>query len=340
MDTPQVTIVVVPRERFSYARASLESIFEHTELPFKLVYVDAGSPRKVRRYLAAQADARGFDLIRTDDYLPPNRARNLALGKVDTKYVVFVDNDVLVSPGWLGPLVQCARDTSAAIVGPLICEELPAHELIHFAGGESHIEVRSGEGTERRHLIDVIYRQGERLADVRSQLARMPTEVCEFHCVLVRTSVLDRVGPFDEGLLSVRENLDFCMLVTQAGGSIYLEPASFVTYVGYTPLAWSDIPYYLLRWNRTWTLSSLQRLREKWDLCDDEYFHYQYRNLDWRHRDYLIQHTLLRWIPSWRIRKVIEKGLLPVDRMLADVVVTRYNRQQAAVPRGQEAAAR
>lgn len=340
MDTPQVTIVVVPRERFSYARASLASIFEHTELPFKLIYVDGGSPAKVRRYLEAQSQARGFDLIRTDYYLAPNRARNLGLGKVDTKYVVFVDNDLLVSPGWLGPLIQCAEETGAAIVGPLICEELPAHELIHFAGGESHIDVRRGDGTDERHLIDVIYRQGERLADVRSELARMPTEACEFHCVLVRTSVLDVVGPFDEGLLSVRENLDFCMLVTQAGGSIYFEPTSVVTYVGYTPLAWSDIPYYLLRWNSTWTLSSLKRLREKWDLCEDEYFLHQYRNLNWRRRDYLIQHTLLRWVPSWTIRKAIEKCLLPVDRILSDVVVNRYDRRQSIPPRVQEAAGR
>lgn len=44
MVEPEVTIVVSPRERFSYTRESLESIYEHTKAPFKLVYVDGGSP--------------------------------------------------------------------------------------------------------------------------------------------------------------------------------------------------------------------------------------------------------------------------------------------------------
>jgi GT2 family glycosyltransferase len=315
-----VTIVVVPRERFSYARRSLESILEHTETPYKLVYVDGGSPSGLRRYLAAQARARGFDLIRTEHYLPPNRARNLGLQKVDTKYVVFLDNDVLVNSGWLGPLVRCAEETGASIVGPLICEGHPAHETIHFAGGEARIEAR--------HLVEKIYRQGERLADVRDRLRRASTGACEFHCVMVRTSLLDALGPFDEALLSVRENVDFCIMAARNGGAIYLEPASVVTYVGYTPLSWSDIPFYLLRWNSAWTLASLHHLREKWDVCEDEYFGHQYRTLDWRHRDFLIQNTLLRWIPSWRVRKAVEKCLLPMNRRLSKMVAARYARSQ------------
>ncbi len=78
---PQVTIVVVPRERFSYARPSLESILQLTDIPFKLVYVDGGSPAPVRRYLDARAKGQGFEVIRTDHYLPPNTARNLGLAR-------------------------------------------------------------------------------------------------------------------------------------------------------------------------------------------------------------------------------------------------------------------
>ena len=77
MVRPQATVVVVPRERFSFASASLESIFENTSPPFELVYVDGASPPRLRRYLEAQARQRSFRLIRTEHYLSPNRARNL-----------------------------------------------------------------------------------------------------------------------------------------------------------------------------------------------------------------------------------------------------------------------
>jgi len=51
MDQPLTTIVVVPRERFGFAIKSLESLFDRTEPPFHLVYVDAGSPNYIYRRL-------------------------------------------------------------------------------------------------------------------------------------------------------------------------------------------------------------------------------------------------------------------------------------------------
>src|SRR5262245_19121199 len=103
-----VTIVVSQRERFGDSARSLDSIYEHSDAPFDLVYVDGGSPRYVRDYIATAASARGFKLIRSEVFLSPNQARNLGLYHVRTRYVVFIDNDVVVSPGWLTPLIACA----------------------------------------------------------------------------------------------------------------------------------------------------------------------------------------------------------------------------------------
>ena len=333
MGTPEVTIAVVPRERFSYARASLEALYRCTDPPFRLVYVDGGSPSRVRRYLESAAPERGFDLIRSDGHLVPNRARNLALPRVQTKYVVFIDNDVVVSPGWLPPLVQCAEETNAAIVGPLICESVPLHSTIHFAGGDSHVDIVERDGRVERHLVETILRQGQRVADVRHELRRERTEAAEFHCMLVRTSVFERVGPLDEAMLTIRENVDFCMAVAQAGGSIYLEPDSIVTYAAYHPLARSDIPFYLLRWNDRWTRATLHRLRDKWRLTEDAYFRRQYARpfLDWRRREFLVHATLLRRVPSWKARSVLARGLLPLLSWASDVAAARHARRPERV---------
>jgi GT2 family glycosyltransferase len=152
---PLVTIVVVPRERFSCAQRSLESIYEHTTLPFKLVYVDGNSPAKLQQYLEDQAREKALQWVRTHNYLYPNQARNLGLAHVNTRYVVFVDNDVIVSPGWLEALVGCAEETGATVVGPLMCQHEPVHEEIHFAGGESHIWI--DHKGRRRLRIDAFH---------------------------------------------------------------------------------------------------------------------------------------------------------------------------------------
>ena len=95
MTVPNVTLVVSPRERFSYAQTSLESIYEHTQMPFKLIYVDGNSPKLVADYLAAQAVERGFELVRVDHFLTPNQARNIGLARVDTPHLVTHDRALL-----------------------------------------------------------------------------------------------------------------------------------------------------------------------------------------------------------------------------------------------------
>ncbi|NJK51496.1 glycosyltransferase [Candidatus Gracilibacteria bacterium] len=283
---PLVTIVVVPRERFSCTRASLESIYDYTKIPFKLIYVDGNSPAKVRNYLEEQAQNKDFQLIRTDYYLYPNQARNIGLARVTTKYVVFVDNDVIVSPGWLQALVGCAEETEAAIVGPLMCQNEPVHEIVHFAGGESHIWT---DKTGRRRIREKMYKQGQQVKEVYDQLKRSPTELAEFHCVLVRRSIFDRVGMLDEAFLNTKEHLDFCMTVAQAGGTVYFEPASIVTYVPGPPLEWTDLHYYMLRWSNAWLLASLQRMQQKWEVVEDGYFQVKYKQMGWRRYGTIIE---------------------------------------------------
>ncbi|HEY9737805.1 MAG TPA: glycosyltransferase [Trichocoleus sp.] len=281
MTEPIVTIVVVPRERFSCAQDSLESLYSNTEFPFKLVYVDGNSPPPVRHYLQAKSQEWGFEWVRTDYYLYPNQARNLGLAQVKTPYLVFVDNDVIVTPGWLQALVQCAEDTGAAVVGPLMCQHQPLHSEIHFAGGESHIWV---DKLGRRRLREKMYSQGKTVAQMRPRLQRQETELAEFHCVLVRRSVFEQVGPLDEQMLNTKEHLDFCMGVREAGGTVYFEPDSLVTYVPGLPKSWGDLHYYMLRWSDAWTLASLQRLRDKWNLAEDAYFKTKYKRLGWRRK--------------------------------------------------------
>src|SRR5690349_5795936 len=117
---PAISIVIAPRDRFSIAPRALRSLLTTTTPPYQLVYVDAGSPADIRDELAAMARVHGFTLIRHDEYGGPNRSRNIGLAEASGEYVVLAENDVLFTPGWLEPLVDCARQTGADVVSPLI----------------------------------------------------------------------------------------------------------------------------------------------------------------------------------------------------------------------------
>lgn len=262
MTESQVTIIVVPREHFSCAERSLESIYEHTGAPFNLVYVDGNSPSRVKQYLEAEARRKGFQLIRSDHYLSPNEARNIGLLHVQSKYVVFIDNDVLVTPGWLDKLVRCAEETAAWVVGPLYLIGELELQTIHMAGGTAQIEVKQGKRVmrEKHHLLR------ERLPDLPTPLQRERCDFVEFHCMLVLADVFLRLGPLDEGLLSASEHVDLCLNVRKAGGSVYMEPDAIVTHIPPSPVVWSDLPYFMLRWSEAWNLASLNHFDDKWGL--------------------------------------------------------------------------
>jgi GT2 family glycosyltransferase len=279
MQNPRVTVIVVPRERFSYTRQSLESIYDNTESPFTLVYVDGGSPTEIKHYLQMQSIQKGFKLIRTNHYLSPNQARNIGLSQVDTEYIVFIDNDVLVKPGWLSALIECAEETGAWAVSPL-CLQGDDFKTIHMVGGK--IEFRQKSNTkwmiEHRPFMTLP------LEKVEFQLVRQPTELIEFHCMLVRTKTFEHTGLLDEKLMSMAEETDFCLSISKTGNSIYFEPTSVISYVPPSSLIWSDLPFFFTRWSNAWCEVSVNHFRQKWNLGEDAPALKHYRKFVYSHR--------------------------------------------------------
>jgi GT2 family glycosyltransferase len=326
------TIVVSPRERFSVAVASLESIARHTAQPYELIYVDGNSPRPVQARLAEIAARNGYKVVRSDHYLPPNHARNLALPHVRTPYVVFIDNDVVVSPGWLWRLVDCAENTGAAIVSPLICQGHPLHQIVHCAGGDCGVrEVPTTTGVTRR-MFERIRHQGKKVADMTYH--REPTRLAEFHCMLVRTAFLHDLGKLDEQLLNTREHIDLCMEAAARDGSIWFEPESVVTYLNDGWLKPSDLHYYMLRWGDDWECRSLTRITEKWNLSTDERAEgalgYRLRNIGLRRR-YKLVHPVARaltlGIGRGQVQQLLEEAVAALDRRLNAALNERYRRR-------------
>ncbi len=257
-----VTICITPRERFSCAVDSLRDITTNTATPFELIYVDANSPREIAAQLKSLCEEQGFTYLRIDEYLPPNRSRNAALARVKTPYVVFVDNDLFVQPGWLHALMDCAEETGAWAVGPVVLEGARFPQVIHMAGCDL-VEEKCDEYNcvSQRHRY-----MKQPLRSVRTRLVREPVGAFEFHCVLVRTDVFPQKLFLDEKFLSHQEHLDLARDIRMAGGEVYFEPASIVRYNNARRFAQYDREFFELRWSSEWTKKSIEHTREKWHL--------------------------------------------------------------------------
>lgn len=326
-EQPMVTIVVVPRERFSYSQQSLESIYAETDYPFELVYVDGGSSPQLKAYLETQSREKQFKLIRTEHFLSPNRARNIGIQAANGKYIVFVDNDVLVQKGWLHKLVDCAEETGATVVGTLTCIDSPVHEVVHNGGGTTYIEVRTEGNTTGRYAVQKSYLEGKRVSKMsEEESTRVQCEFVEFHTALVQKSFFDEHGLLDEGLLSTREHIDLCLCAAKVGGTVYCERQSIVTYMTGAEFDWYDYTYFSLRWSDAWDLASFDHFRKKWDVVEDWYFERRYNRLG-RRRYRALMRPIISRFPLKEKRTDFADWLQVVERPINNFISDRYARK-------------
>lgn len=335
----RVTLVVTPRERWGMALQSLESIYSVRSMPFDLVYVDGGAPKALSDQIAEKAKVHGFRYIRSDRFLSPNEARNVGVRESSSPFIVFVDNDVICSDDWLDRLVQCADETGADAVVPLICEGLPVHTRIHRGRGWFSMDPEAFFETEpgKRVLIDDMEYSGAQRSTV-GELSRCETQIAEFHCLLVRRSLFDRTGLLDENMLATREHIDFGMEVYRAGGKIVMEPDSVVTYVfpcRAAPMTKEDHPYFMVRWSPIWLRRSLDYFEQKWGLepSPNGVVASGRRTVNWRHYEGMVKPLVTKAPIVGRNKlwmRLANRVVRPVINLKVNDLVRENDRQRSA----------
>ena len=106
MDLPAVTVVVPTRGRAAYLEVTLDSLCrQRSRAAHELLVVDDGAtdatPEVAERF--------GARLIRHGERRSLNAARNTGIREARADLIAFVDDDVLVPPGWVDALVDGAE---------------------------------------------------------------------------------------------------------------------------------------------------------------------------------------------------------------------------------------
>jgi glycosyltransferase involved in cell wall biosynthesis len=197
----RVTVVVPTRGRAAYLEVTLDSLRnQRTEAAHEIVVVDDGStdatPQVAERF--------GARLVRHDERRSLNAARNSGARAAEADLIAFVDDDVLVPPGWLDALVEGAErhPDAEAFGGPI------------RARFEGHAPRACGREDPPITTLDL----GE--SDVEAPMVWGAN-------FAVRRSALERIGEFDESLdRGHGDEEDWLLRLRAAGGRIvYLADA-------------------------------------------------------------------------------------------------------------------
>ncbi|MFM9914097.1 MAG: glycosyltransferase [Methylophilaceae bacterium] len=263
---PRTTIVMIARERHALTEAAIECVVANTLKPYRLIYTDGQTPEWLWQRLEQRAPEWGLELVRHNEPLWPQELRNRVLSSISSDYVVFIDNDVQVASGWLEKMVTCADETKAGMVGPLyLWGDGQNKPKIHMSSGSlTHINTPQGMVmTEHHDLVDAYP------DEVAEQLIRKPCGFVEFHCMLLRTEVLKKMGSLDASILNVHEHIDTALSVKKQGYTVYTEPAAQVTYLAYAPYVLDDVPIHRWRWAEAPTETSIRNFCQKWGILDE-----------------------------------------------------------------------
>ncbi|SDB46490.1 glycosyltransferase [Pseudomonas sp. NFACC13-1] len=200
---PKVSVVVLTYNNLELTKACLDSLLTQSQYPnLEIIVVDNHSSDQTPAYLSAWADGHPDRIVILN---PDNRGfaagNNLGLAAASGDYLVILNNDTVVTAGWIKGLIRHLQDhKEIGIIGP----------ITNNIGNEAKVGTRY-----------------ERLEDMPAEAAQMTRarmgewfeiNTLAFFCVMFPRSTYEQIGGLcEEYGLGFFEDDDYCRRVQRRG---------------------------------------------------------------------------------------------------------------------------
>jgi GT2 family glycosyltransferase/glycosyltransferase involved in cell wall biosynthesis len=213
----EVSIIVPVFNQWHFTRACLNSILEvcgNEGVTYELILADDGSSDDTVRAAELYPNLR---VVKTSKNVGFLRNCNNAAKRARGKYILLLNNDTIVLPGWLSNLYQILEhDPSVAIAGSKLLYpdgDIQEAGAVLFSDGTAH---NVGRGYSRDTPVFNIERE---------------TDYISGASILTRKSFWEKVGGFDERYENAYcEDSDLAMTARSLGMRVVYQPASEVVH--------------------------------------------------------------------------------------------------------------
>lgn len=215
---PPVEILLPYRDAWHVLRICLDALAAFTPWPdLRLTLLDDASDaftrERVAAFAAAHAGAMRIRVLRNETALGFVGNANRGLREAAAPFVVLLNSDTLVTPGWLARLVDTALGDARVAAAMPMSNEASLHSLALPMGWNVFQYAASLARTAKRTAYDAVTAAG--------------------FCLLIRRDALDDVGLFDTGFgLGYGEESDWCMRARSRGWRVVGVEDAFVHHRG------------------------------------------------------------------------------------------------------------
>lgn len=224
----QVSIVIPVFNQWDLTRACLRSVRAAApEGSVEVTLVDNASSDvtpKAAPFLGKELFGGAFKYIRNEENRNFAGASNQGAAAASCGFLLFLNNDTVMLPGWLGPLLEDFREyPDLAGTGPLLL--YPEKPLIGHT--VQHLGVAVSPFRKVSHLYEGI--------PAVSPLARKRRffQIITAACMMMPKDLFHKMGGFDEEYRNGLEDVDLCARLSASGYRFMVNPgASVIHYQG------------------------------------------------------------------------------------------------------------
>ncbi|GAB2503092.1 glycosyltransferase [Lysobacter humi (ex Lee et al. 2017)] len=203
IDEPKVSVIVLTYNNLAFTDACLFSVEAYSDYPnLEVIVVDNASSDGTQDYLREWV-TKGPNrrIVLNDENLGFSAGNNRGLEAATGDYLVLLNNDTYVTPGWVRTLLgHLRRRPDLGLVGP----------VTNNIGNEARIEIGYGD------MAGMIHAAARHTRAHPGELRRIP--VVAFFCVMMSRCVYEAVGGLDEQFgMGFFEDDDYCRRVADAG---------------------------------------------------------------------------------------------------------------------------
>src|SRR4051794_11127452 len=217
-----VSIIIPVLNKIEFTRQCLDRIWRNSgdDIAYEVIVVDNASSDGTQDWFADVARfPRAVQYVRNEVNLGYAKANNIGARLSAARYLLFLNNDTLVQPGWLREMLRVAgSDPSIGVVG--IKQLFPYTNIIYHTG------IVFAPGGVPQHLyphLDASLPQVNKESEYQAVTGP---------CLMIERALFEECNRFDEAYVNGYEDVDLCMGVRRHRRKIVCCTSAFIYHYG------------------------------------------------------------------------------------------------------------